>query len=692
MKEGQKFGWYSDKIKQYWRRSRQIWQAEGLGRLLYLLGGKLKSKLGQISGLAAWWRQVQPQLARAKGWAKTWQTQQPPLPLSFRSELEPQITIIIGAHGRPDLTYNCLAAIAPWLHGSNWQVEIILIETLLGTELQVPVAGIWRFTLSDQGNLPRIMQRAQAKAQGQLILFLRHDVLLSEAAFDQMVQTYKRDRPGILFPRLSHPNRELVSGGGRIDPAGHLQNLGAGDFDGEPDYNYRRQLDFGLPIAFLLERASWQKLDLKTSEHWSSLEAIADWCLQLKYHHNFTILYQPKAQVICDYGYRVESLASPRHFWQTWQQDLADSQRSPTILIIDTLVPAHDKESGALRLFQIMGILLNLGYRLIFLPDQGHEQEPYTSELEEMGIEVLYFTYKQQDWRDRLVKRLDLIHLAWVCRPELCEKYFPILQTKPEIKLIYDTIDLHFLRLKRAEQLNPSQPQPWQRIQALEFHFAQTADLTVVVTPVEQEILLQAQAQAVQVIPNIHQIYQGQIPPFSDRQGILFIGGYYHQPNVDAVLWLCEEIMPLVWQTHPEISLTLLGSNPPGVVKALESDRVSVPGYIPQVEPYFLNHRVFVAPLRFGAGMKGKIGQSLSYGLPTITTTIGAEGMGLCDQENVLIAEDSQAIAEAIEQLYFDPYLWQKLSQASFEVIRPYTITAVQQRIQTMLSSLMAVH
>lgn len=674
----------------YWQRCKEIWQTEGLGQLLDRLGRKLKGKLGQIPGLAKGWYVLKLRLDRML--PKLRSKPQATAPLSLRTDTAPAITIIISAHGRPDLTYNCLAAIASWLNCSDWSVEILLIETCLGTELNLPVAGVWRLTLAAHGNITKLMATAETHAQGELILYLRHDVILSGVAFAQMIQTYRRDRPGILFPRLSHPHRELVSGGGLIDPAGQLHNFGAGDFDGEPEYNYQRQVDFGWPAVFLLERQRWQMLDLTTSADWPDVYAIADWCLQYKYDHHLSILYAAKAHVTCDYAYQTELPPPPANFPPAWHQYLGKCASPPTILIIDTLVPAHDQESGALRLFQIIGILLNLGYRLIFLPDEGHEQEPYTSELEAMGIEVLYFTYKQQDWRDRLVKRLNQIDLAWVCRPQLCEKYFPILQLNPQIKLIYDTIDLHFLRLKRAEQLDPSQPQPWQKIQALEFQFAQIADLTIVVTPVEQQILLQAQAQAVQVIPNIHQIYQGNIPDFGDRQDILFIGGYYHQPNVDAVLWLCNEIMPLVWQVQPQIKLTLLGSNPPPKVKALAHDRVAVPGYIPQVHPYFLNHRLFVAPLRYGAGMKGKIGQSLSYGLPTITTTIGAEGMGLEHQKNVLIADHASAIAQAILQLYFDPELWQKLSHASLEAIRPYTISAVQQRLQTMLSPLIPLH
>jgi glycosyltransferase involved in cell wall biosynthesis len=163
------------------------------------------------------------------------------------------------------------------------------------------------------------------------------------------------------------------------------------------------------------------------------------------------------------------------------------------------------------------------------------------------------------------------------------------------------------------------------------------------------------------VIPNIHEeISLSEKVAFDQRSGLVFIGSYNHPPNIDAVKWLCLEIMPLVWVSHPDITVNLLGSNLKDEVKELASDKVIVTGYVPEVEPYFQKSRIFVAPLRFGAGMKGKIGQSLSLGLPTITTKIGAEGMGLIDHQDVLIADTAEEFAQAVIELYDHRELWQE--------------------------------
>lgn len=255
------------------------------------------------------------------------------------------------------------------------------------------------------------------------------------------------------------------------------------------------------------------------------------------------------------------------------------------------------------------------------------------------------------------------------------QKYAPIVRQQPKIKIIYDTIDLHYLRLQRAWELLPQprsmeKAKEWLMMQQTELTMAHEADVTITVTATEKELLEEQAVENIAVIPNIHSPYQGEKPDFSERSSLLFIGNYNHPPNVRAVILLCEEIMPIVWQKLPEVKVTLLGNNPPEEVKQLAHDyRVSVPGFIPDVSPYFLSHRVFVAPLQYGAGMKGKIGQSLEFGLPIVSTAIGTEGMNLVNQKDVIEANSTQDFAEAILRLYEDKMLWNQIASTCEQAI-----------------------
>ena len=359
-----------------------------------------------------------------------------------------------------------------------------------------------------------------------------------------------------------------------------------------------------------------------------------------------------------------------------------------TILVVDSYMPSYDRESGSRRLFELLKIFKSLGYHVIFAADNGMKEEPYASVLQGLQIEVLY----TQDGygmaiESQIESRLGLIDLAWICRPELNQKYAPIVRQKPEVKLIYDTIDLHYLRLKRARAIDPEHctKQAWIEMQAQELKMAHQADLTITVTAIEQEILEHQAVDNVAVIPNVHTAYSGDVPSFESREGILFIGSYNHLPNVDAVVWLCEEVMPLVWQSQPEIMVTLLGNNPSPEVLALAGDRVTVTGYIDDVSPYFLSHKLSVSPLRYGAGMKGKIGHSLEYSLPVVSTNIGTEGMNIVTEEHILEANDAHSFAQQIVRLYNNASLWNLISSNSSTAIAPYSPAAIEKAVSQAL-------
>ncbi len=432
----------------------------------------------------------------------------------------------------------------------------------------------------------------------------------------------------------------------------------------------------------------------------------------------YKVIYQPKSKVIhyegissgtsLTSGVKQYQVVNQEKFREKWQRELAkhsinDPNQVPkaarrhqgkkTILVIDSYVPLYDRESGCVRMLAILKILLNLGYFIIFLPDNGAPEEPYTSLLQSLGIEVLYGTSQQANMEEQLVNRLPLVDLVWLCRPELCEKYLELIRHHAKMPVIYDTIDLHFLRLKRQQEFLPSGYQnttwSWETYQKQETKFAQATDATVVVTEVEKETLNNLGIHKVWVVPNIHYSFTGELLPFEQRSDLVFIGSYNHPPNIDAVIWLSQEIMPIIWQTHPEIKVNLLGSNLKDEVKALASDRIIVTGYVPEVTPYFVKSRVFVAPLRFGAGMKGKLGQSLSYQLPSVTTAIGAEGMGLTHGYDVMIADDAQGFAQRVIEVYTNRELWQRLATNSATTIQQYSPEGIQSKIEKMFASLM---
>lgn len=358
--------------------------------------------------------------------------------------------------------------------------------------------------------------------------------------------------------------------------------------------------------------------------------------------------------------------------------------KQKTILIIDDDVPQHDKSSGSKRLFELIKILKTLNLNVIFLPNDGVAIEPYYSDLKNLNVEILLSNPN----RNLMLKKLDFllpfIDYAWISRPSLNKKFQQKIKKNRATKIIFDTVDLHFVRILRQAETEKNEKQKLNGLKTKtnELKLAKCANATVTVTETEKNILNIENIKNVFVIPNIHEPkYQRSPKDFEQRNGLLFIGGYRHEPNIDAVKWLINDIMPLVWQRLGKIPVYLLGSHPPKEVTDLANDLVFVPGYLENVGGYFENCRLFAAPLRYGAGMKGKIGQSLEYNLPIVTTDIGAEGMDLTDGENILIANETKQFADKIINLYQDPLLWNNIKNNASNAISEYSVEVVKSKL-----------
>jgi glycosyltransferase involved in cell wall biosynthesis len=210
--------------------------------------------------------------------------------------------------------------------------------------------------------------------------------------------------------------------------------------------------------------------------------------------------------------------------------------------------------------------------------------------------------------------------------------------------------------------------------------------LTLVVSSLEKDLLEREHGiRGVEVVGIVQPVVTS-VPPFSARRDLVFVGYFVHRPNVDAVLWFVRESWPLVRRQLPDVRLHVIGRDPPAEVVALASDMIHVHGQVPQLEALLDSARVMVAPLRYGAGVKGKITQALSRGLPVVATPVGVEGIGLRDGEEVLVADGPAEFATSVTRLYTDAALWERLSQGALAHAREHlSVEAVGRRVDSLL-------
>jgi glycosyltransferase involved in cell wall biosynthesis len=374
--------------------------------------------------------------------------------------------------------------------------------------------------------------------------------------------------------------------------------------------------------------------------------------------------------------------------FKRWAMKAKHGVRVPRILVIDETVPTHDQDSGSLRIFRVLTILGSRPCHVTFMPENLVFHDVYTRDVERLGIEVLH--HREVDSVEGFLKARGRDYsLIWLCRPELASRLIDTAAAfAPSAALVFDTVDLHFLRMGREAALK-GDPALWRRAESLkqqELTTARKAGFTIVVSQDEKERLLEhAGPLDVRVVANIHAA-RPLANRFEDRSGILFIGGYKHSPNVDAVEYFVSAIFPELRRRIPGVKFHVVGSHPPETIRSLACEDIVVTGHVPDVSDYFRNCRLSVAPLRFGAGVKGKVNMSMAYGLPTVITSIAAEGMHLVGGKHALVADDPSAFVACVERLYHSETLWNTLSSEGLKNIEEhFSFAAVSREIDRLL-------
>jgi glycosyltransferase involved in cell wall biosynthesis len=353
-----------------------------------------------------------------------------------------------------------------------------------------------------------------------------------------------------------------------------------------------------------------------------------------------------------------------------------DRGASLRVLVVDSLVPRPDRDSGSLRLYNVMRLARRAGMKVSFVAAELDRRfDAYVADLERNGIEVLrppYFVSPLHALRS-IGADLDLVVLSRVCNVE------PNLEAArryaPRARVAFDTVDLHYVREEREARLRGDAAllEAARRRKAEELRAARACDVTLVVSDVERAVLEKECPEAkVLVVSNIHEERPSKTP-FAERRDFLFLGGFLHPPNGDAAIWFVREVLPKARPRLPhDTTFYVVGSHPTPEVRALAQDGVVVTGHVDDLAPWFERCRISVAPLRYGAGVKGKVNMSMAHGVPVVATSMAIEGMHLRAGEDALVADDADAFADAVVRLWHDESLWSKLAQNGRQSIREH--------------------
>ncbi|MEQ1590628.1 MAG: glycosyltransferase [Gallionella sp.] len=366
----------------------------------------------------------------------------------------------------------------------------------------------------------------------------------------------------------------------------------------------------------------------------------------------------------------------------------------PKIFVTDWSTPRPDQDAGSVSTFYLLKILVELGYDVTFVPSDLAYLGEYTDALQRTGVRCLH--QKDIGSIHEYLKEFGAIYSAFILyRAPIAALFLAdIRKYAPCAVVILETVDLHYLReMRAAEKIGtPEAMESALRAKDLELSIIAGCDVAIVLSSFEESLLAHELPDVdIRTLPLLFLDMHGPSDQgFEQRKDMVFIGGFRHLPNIDAVTYFCREIWPLVHTRLPHAQFFIIGSHPPPEVLALgELPGVKVLGYVKNIDPIFASIRLSVAPLQYGAGIKGKIVTSLGHGVPVVGTSIAVEGMNLQEGEHILIADNAGAFAEAVLRVYTDTELWNRLSSGGVKrADELYSEHAGRLRIKRLMDSL----
>jgi GT2 family glycosyltransferase len=694
------------------------WLARGWNLFCRAVRSPRRARSAVVNRSRAFWRhRVAPRILPGR---RPLRTDMKPRPVTQRrlerielpSVQRPLVSIIIPVFNRVKLTVRCLESIAA--AAGEGALEVILVDDAStdGTaEALGQVSGLRIVRHDANRGFIHSCNRGAREARGRYLLFLNNDTTVTDHWIDRMVRTFDTFRDvGLVGAKLVFPDGTLQEAGGIVWRDGTAWNYGLGLDPETPGCSYAREVDYCSGACLMIPRDLLLELGMFDARYAPAYYEDTDLAFRVR-EAGKRVIYQPAALVYhiegatsgtsTGSGVKRHQVENQQRFFERWQGVLdghrtngespeVEKERAVTqrMLLIDHRVPMPDKDSGSMRIVNLIRIVQDLGYKVTLLPDNLYATMPYARDLQAMGVEVIHRPY-ERSVKDYLKKSGHLYDLVVLSRlPVAARRMHAVRRFCDDAFIIFDTVDLHFLREMREADLadDALMREAAVKTREIELAVASAADTTFVVSSAEQKLLAEiAPDLDVHVVSNVHEV-RGCDRPFDERSGLLFIGGFEHPPNGDAVKWFVSEVFPIVRRQLPGVHFYVVGSNPTRDVTALAAEDITVAGWVPDLGPDLASCRVSVAPIRVGAGVKGKVNLSLAHGLPCVMTTVAAEGMHLVDGVDAMIADEPQQFADAITRAYTDRQLWCTLSAGGIRNIeRHFSFAAARRALQRAL-------
>jgi GT2 family glycosyltransferase len=649
----------------------------------------------------------------------------------------PVASIIIPVHDQVKHTDACLTQVIATLP-AGFRGEILVVDDASTDETR-GVLGRWaescplvRVLRNDEnvGFLQSCNRGAEA-ATGEILVFLNNDTLPKPGWLPPMIRLLQ-DEPsaGAVGGKLLYPDGTLQEAGGVIFSDGSGCNFGKRDpYPNAPLFNFVREVDYCSGALLAIRRTVFLEMDGFDRLFSPAYYEDTDLCFRLR-EKGYCVYYQPEATVVhvegatsgtdTDAGVKRYQTVNREKFVDRWRTALANQPAAPAkldtavryalarrrrprrALVCAPRMPEYDRESGSQRTLHLIEFLQASGWAVSFLATDSMAGERYVRLLQQRGV-ATYAGPDSLEAGDEYLPDLDELiakdrfDLAVLAFWHVAERLLPRLRwLSPSTRVIVDSVDLHFLRsARRALHRSPGRERgtlddDFADQMTREMNTYAAADAVLTVSQKEADLIndMAADSGLASCVADMEELGRSPLE-FEERRGLLFIGNFRHAPNLEALEYLCTQILPrldpALLAAHP---LCVVGNELDERVRAVAGgmENVRLVGWVPSLRPYLERARVSVIPLLHGAGTKRKLIQALMVGTPSVSTRIGIEGLGLDEGDHVLVGDTPEEFAAQLRRLIEDPVIWGRLAtEGRAHIERTHGRTAVQARFHSVV-------
>ena len=614
------------------------------------------------------------------------------IPRPWQCSEEPVVSIVIPVYNLWPLLQNCLKSIATTANSISFEV-IVADDCSTDDTAELLKLNSWvrHVRMESNGRFIRNCNNAARHARGRYIYFLNNDTVVFDHWLDQIIATFNlRPDAGIVGSQVLFHNSEIQESGGIIWPDGEAWNFGR-NIPKERFYqvNYSREVDYVSGCALAVQRDLWEEVNGFGEEFVPAYCEDSDLCFKIKALGK-QVWVQPHSRIMhfeglsnskdLEKGLKAYQRINLQKLIQKWKLPIltkginntsdilhASNHRlrtHKTVMVVDHYVPQPDKDAGSRTVHAFCEALIQLGYNVIFLPENYTDHQPYTSNLEALGVMVLYGNNAANHLELILRDLLRFVDCILFNRPHITIRYIDLLtEVFPNAKTLYYMHDMHGLRehlekvfqmagwgtcisLDGAQLLTPDEERIISKV-----------DLALTCSSKEAGLLSATHPNVATICPYAIQVSSDDVVPlgssFNGPKELLFVGGFGHTPNRIGIEWLVDQVLPLLDQ---DVKIHIVGSRcPKELATKLESHPLIVfHGFTSdaKLEELLRQTAVSLAPLPYGAGIKGKVVEAFAAGHTVIGTEFGNEGMEDVPKEIYLSCASAQDFANAIQRVF----------------------------------------